>query len=706
MLDAPHSMMNKFGGPNDANFGLVSNVIKRMVEEAKRIAISQREDNADDTNLDLAQFLPAGKNGSILITTRLPECANHQTVGKDIYERLDQETATTLLLKACGIDLSLREVDGDNASTVAELLGCHALAVIQAGAAIRHGICGLAEYKDFFQNERQTLLEYFPSQGKSTYGGVYATFEVSAAYLEARNDQVAKDAIQLLRFYAFMHFEDFPEAAFEEAWKNSKDADVVSSALLSDGREDIGALAPWHVFHLPTFMRQSPYNINLSKICLRQARSLLTSLSLVAFDSAKETTRMHPVSHFWSRDRLRKPEESMNAGLNGLSLLSLSIKDPWARDVNPLSSQLKPHIEFIAHSMKEWDFLQCSFHCQQSACRLSWAMYHLDCESGLFALLQMIPIQRDESWIKTEYGLNIQLLHGVYLYEYGDAKEAVNLLEMINEAWMHTLAADDRRLLVVQDQLARAYHMVNDMNKAIDLLESMVEIGTRTLGPEHRETVKAIALLKAVVKIRTRTLSPEHRDLLASQHELATAYLETGETVKAIDLLKSVVKIKTRTLSPEHRDLLTSQHELARAYRKIGETVKAIDLLESVTEMRTRTLGPEHRDLLRSQHGLARAYLEIGETVKAIDLLEPVVEIKERTLRADDPSRVRSIYVLAQCYRRARNYKRALQLARSIENVAQNRPGEKLADWNSKLIGLILKKMDLEKTTRSRRAGR
>ena len=43
MLDAPHSMMNKFSGPNDANFGLVGNAIRKMVEEANRIAVSQRE---------------------------------------------------------------------------------------------------------------------------------------------------------------------------------------------------------------------------------------------------------------------------------------------------------------------------------------------------------------------------------------------------------------------------------------------------------------------------------------------------------------------------------------------------------------------------------------------------------------------------------------------------------------------------------------
>ena len=43
MLDASHSMMNKFGGPSDANFGLVSDTIKEMAGKAKSIAASQRE---------------------------------------------------------------------------------------------------------------------------------------------------------------------------------------------------------------------------------------------------------------------------------------------------------------------------------------------------------------------------------------------------------------------------------------------------------------------------------------------------------------------------------------------------------------------------------------------------------------------------------------------------------------------------------------
>ena len=631
-------------------------------------------DNADNKDLDLARFLPAGRNGSILITTRLIECAKHQTVGKDGYESLSHGTAIELLLKACGIDSSSRRAEDDNACAVAELLGCHALAIVQAGAAISEGYCNLGEYQEIFLEHRQTLLDCFPGQAGSEYGGVYATFEVSVTYLKARDDQIAKDALQLLNFYAFMHFTEFPEAAFEEAWKNSSNEDVVSFSLLPDGSEHIENLAPWHVSHLPTFMRQNPHNIDLNKICLRQARSLLASLSLVTFDSARSSTRMHPVSHFWSRDRLHKPEESMHAGLNGLSVLSLSINDLWAVGVDPLVRQLQPHIESISYSLKEWGHHIRDFYFQQSIYRLGYAMYYSSCETALFKLLHMIPILADESWTKSKNGQYIQLLHGRSLCNFGDANRAVVFLEQLNEAQLQTLAPEDPDVLESQYSLAKAYLEIEDVAKAIKLLER-------------------------IVHTRNETLSPEHHDRLNSQHELARTYLRIDETAKAITLLEDVVEIRTRALSPEHRDRLASQHELARAYLQIDETAKAITLLEEVVEIEAKTLGPKHRSRLTSQHELARAYLQIKETAKAITLLESVVEMRAKTLRAGHLDRVRSIYLLAQGNYYAGNYERALQLARSIETVAKNRPREEIADWNAKLIGYILEKIDLEETS-------
>ena len=628
-------------------------------------------DNADDMDLDLAQFFPAGINGSILITTRLTECTKHQTVGKDHYERLDQGTAISLLLKACEIEPSLRTDREENARTVVELLGCHALAIIQAGAAVSQNLCSLEEYEQAFLDQRKELFEYHPGQAKSEYGGVYATFEVSATYLKTRDDQIANDALQLLNFYAFMHFSDFPEVAFEEAWKNSKDETVVRSSRVSDGEESIEELSPWHVSHLPTFLCENPRTLSLDKMRLRKATSLLVSLSLVMFDSDRKTMRMHPVSHFWSRDRLREPRDSTNARLIGLSILSLSIQDFYDGDPSQLSRELQPHIESFANSLNDRGYPKCEFPVQQSMFRLSWSMYRLGYESALFELLQMIPIQTEGTWIRSQNGLLIQHLHGIYWRRFGDASKAVTLLEQLNEVWGQTLTADEPNVLRIQHSLALAYL-------------------------EIEETTKAIALLEEITKIRSRLLNPDNQDLLTSQHELARAYLKIEETEKAIVLFQTVIETRARTLRPEHPERLVSQHELARAYLRNRETTKALSLLEEVVKMKAKTLRPEHQERLVSQHELALAYLENKETTKAIALLEEVVEIKARTLKLEHRDRVVSILVLARCYYYAKRYERALELARSIENVARNRPGDELADWNAELIDDILYDMGSE----------
>ena len=568
-------------------------------------------DNADNKDLDMAQFLPAGRNGSILITTRLTECARHQTVGKDRYERLNDNTAIDLLLKASDIESSSRSEHKDYAREVAELLGCHALAIIQAGAAVSQGLCNLKDYKKLFENQGRELLECFPEQARSDYGGVYATFEVTAKYLEDRDDQTTKDALELLSFYAFMHFSDFPEITFEKAWKNSTDDTVVSSELNADGEEDIHILAPWHVSHLPGFMESNAHDVELDQLRLRKARSLLTSLSLVTFDSGM--TRMHPVSHFWSRDRLREPEKSTKARLNGLAVLSLSISNPYAIDPLPLSGQLHSHIESFAHSLKEWDCPQRDFHLQQSVYSLSYVMYRLHSHSALLELLHLIPIQTDKSWLKTENGQKIQSLHGFFLLRDGESKEAVLVLEQLNEAQTQTLAAEDPKVLQSQRELARAYLEVDDTTKAIEMLEQ-------------------------VLHTPSKSLSPEDESLLSSQHELASAYMKIGNTNKALPLLEQIVEIRTKKLRSEHPNRLTSQHELARAYLEIGELDKAISLLEEVVEIKARTLKENHPDRVVSIRVLAQSHYRARNYERALELarsIEKVVQNRGRQKSAD-----------------------------------------------------------------------
>lgn len=298
-------------------------------------------DNADDPTLDYSLYLPTTSKGHVLITSRVSKCANLQTVGKDCYESLDEEIAVELLSKASKIDKNLYSLHDIDVRNIVKVLGYHALAIVVAGASISQGICDLGDYAKTLGEQRQKLLEISPDLERPRYGNVYATFEVSATYLSDRSDsgdQTATDALELLNSYASMSFTNFPEKKFEEAWRNSRKL----GRERPDTEEHIGDLSHWHESYLPSFMRQGPSEY-LDMISLRKAQSLLASLSIVLLDLPAHTTRMHPVTHMWARDRLKEQEE--RAWLGALAVLCLSIRSPYKREA--LWWQLQPHIEFV-----------------------------------------------------------------------------------------------------------------------------------------------------------------------------------------------------------------------------------------------------------------------------------------------------------------------------------------------------------------------
>jgi hypothetical protein len=100
-------------------------------------------DNADDLDLDISVYFPLGNRGIILITTRNPDCKVHVTNGswREIMA-MQTDEAISLMLKESGHNLR-DETAWETAKPAVLMLGCLALAISQAGAVIRQGICGI-----------------------------------------------------------------------------------------------------------------------------------------------------------------------------------------------------------------------------------------------------------------------------------------------------------------------------------------------------------------------------------------------------------------------------------------------------------------------------------------------------------------------------------------------------------------------------------
>ena len=614
-------------------------------------------DNADDLTLDYSLYLPTASKGHVLITSRVPKYAKFQTAGKDHYESLSEKTAVELLLKASDIDSSLDNTHAVEALEIVHLLGRHALAIVVAGASISQGICDLGDYARTFEKNRRRVLEKPPNLEKPRYGNVYATFEVSASYLSDRRDQTATDALELLNCYAFMTFTNFPETAFKYAWRNSRN---VSRDVQPNTEERISDLSPWHRSHLPSFMRQTSSE-DLDVISLREAQSLLASLSIVTLDLPAHTTRMHPVTHMWARDRLKKHKNCVDSWLGALAVLCCSIESPFRQEV--LWVQLQPHIELIKKSSPDDYLYSNDFHLHQSFFRLSWVLHILRADKAVIEMLQACFIKADQSWTKLTYSQDIQYLYGLCLSRFGDLKGAIKTLEHVVKV-QENLAEDHPARLASQHELAGAYRANRQVDKAIELLEHVVKIKEKLaedhpsrLASQHNlamayrangQVDKAIELLEHIVKIQGQNVAEDHSNRLASQHSLAITYEANGQVDKAIELLEHVVKIQ-ENLAEDHPDRLASQHNLAVTYRENGQVDKAIKLLEHIVKIR-ENMAEDHPERLASQHGLAVAYRANRQVDKAIKLLEHVVKIKEN-MAEDHPERLASQEALAVIYR-------------------------------------------------------
>ena len=284
-------------------------------------------DNADDPKMDVSQYFPAGNRGTILITTRNPDCEIHATVGSRKLGQMETDEAITLMLKTTGARDLWDEKLRNTAQPVVLTLGCLALAIVQAGAAIRQGLCRMEEYCSFFTRHRRELLHWKTGQGNQDYEyTVYTTWEISLRMIAEMSTTDAHDAVEILQMFSFLHYDGISEEIFQQAWKNLWNQPC----------------SEWIRSHQLRILLQHQSS-DWDPYPARKALSLLSSFSLISWDK-KSLISIHPLVHAWARDRLSCSEQERFWTLTA-STIAISI--PWAFQTFDyrFRKSLVPHID-------------------------------------------------------------------------------------------------------------------------------------------------------------------------------------------------------------------------------------------------------------------------------------------------------------------------------------------------------------------------
>jgi tetratricopeptide (TPR) repeat protein len=232
--------------------------------------------------------------------------------------------------------------------------------------------------------------------------------------------------------------------------------------------------------------------------------------------------------------------------------------------------------------------------------------------------------------------------------------------------------------IAARGRLAHAYASAERPAEAVALYERMMADASRLLGLGHPLTLTARAGLADAYAEAGRTgesltahqaisadaellLGARHPTTLAARDKLAAAFLADGQAKEAVDRYKSLVADYEAMSGRDHPDAISARANLASAYRQGGKSKDAIAQCKRVLEDRERTAGPDHPDTIAARANLAFAYRSAGQLREAIREYERTLADRERLQGPDHLDTRTARCNLAAAYQQADRLSEAVQ---------------------------------------------
>jgi tetratricopeptide (TPR) repeat protein len=289
---------------------------------------------------------------------------------------------------------------------------------------------------------------------------------------------------------------------------------------------------------------------------------------------------------------------------------------------------------------------------------------------------QQVAPAHDALWLPAPHPL---------LFRLGRSLEYSRLDDPAMTYWQSMVAATTRRLgpthtdtLAAKERLAVAYESAGRFGDAIAMFAGALGDQEHSHGPEHPDTIaargrlahayasagrpaEAVALYERTVSDSSRQLGLGHPITLAARGGLASAYAEAGRTGESLTIYQMLSVDTERLLGPRHPTTLAARDDLAAAFLANGQTKEAIDRYKSLLADYEAMSGRDHPDTITARAGLASAFRRSGKAKDAIAQYKRVLEDRERTAGADHPDAIAARANLAFAYRSAGQHRDAIR---------------------------------------------
>ncbi|NDU75226.1 tetratricopeptide repeat protein [Actinomadura sp. DSM 109109] len=147
----------------------------------------------------------------------------------------------------------------------------------------------------------------------------------------------------------------------------------------------------------------------------------------------------------------------------------------------------------------------------------------------------------------------------------------------------------------------------------------------------------AIGAYDNLLRVSTRTLGPDHPDTLAARGGRAWARGEAGDVAGAVGEYGELLADLARALGPEHPRTFSARNDLAYFRRRGGDVAGAIEELETLLTEQEWALGADHPDVLATRRNLANSRGQAGDPDGAVSAFEGILADQRRLARPDHP---------------------------------------------------------------------
>ena len=641
-------------------------------------------DNADVPPPEVVEkFIPPGNRGNILITSR-NKSMSRIISSENIIEIKDMEEAdaVTLLLKASGLDGLPEELEVSK--RIVNELCCIPLAINHAGAYIEAGKCDIDQYLRQFSVHQKALMSDATFMGASKYNRtVYGTWDLSFKEIEKRagrhstleDAQAAQAAILILQICAFYHHTGISKDIFQSAAEETMKQDVNSDRFKK---------LPQAVNLLDHTLLALDGDGHWDEFIFGQGISVLLSFSLMKRDKSSKSFSVHPMVHYWSRERISRSERQKMCDL-GSAILSCSISWRFGTQNYKLRRVIFPHIKANMLYERQIGLVRQYYDDK-------WMNFALVLgENGDFNNTEELKVQvmdMRKKVLGAEHPHTLSSmgnLASTYLNQ-GRWNEAEKLFFQVIDMTKKLLGAEHPDTLTSMGNLAKTYWHQGRWNEAENLFVQVIEMGKKPFGAEHPDTLTNMAnlantylnqgrwneaekLFVQIMDMRKKLLGAEHPQTLTSMANLASTYRAQGRWNEAEKLFVQVMDMRNKLLGVEHPHTLTSMGNLASTYWHQKRWNEAEKLFVQVIDMTKKLLGPEHPQTLTSMANLAGTYQTQGRCNEAEKLFVQVMDIRKKLLGAEHPHTLTIMENLACTYRVQGKICEAEELELEVMNI-------------------------------------